>query len=224
MDSTAELVLHCQNLVNQSLFASAASLAAFAAGPAQQSAEIFVVYGNALFGLCEYKRALPQYRRALDLLTGDKETDVSELLWKMAECHRLIGDFNAQLSTLESIPIQCRTPAINVALGKLYQRFNIETVAIACFLEALTSCPLAIEAIEPLALMNVREQEILSRIAKHGTQFSWLVPLATARIQSAQADHRAALQTLKPLTQLYPDNRCPPCRVHLRKPMTPPPL
>jgi tetratricopeptide (TPR) repeat protein len=209
MDSTAELVHNCRNLNNQSLFASAASLAAFAAGSSQQDPEVFIVFGNALFGLCEYKRALPQYRRAFDLISGDKDVDGSDLLWKIAECHRLIGDFNAQLSTLETIPIQMRTPAINVALGKLYQRFNIETVAIACFLEALTASPLAVEAIEPLALMNVKEQEILSRIAKHGTQFAWLMPLATARIQAAQADHRAALQTLKPLTQLYPDNRCP---------------
>ena len=202
MDSTAELVHHCRNLNNQSLFASAASLAAFAAGSSQQDPEVFIVYGNALFGQCEYKRALPQFRRAYDLISGDKEVDGSDLLWKISECHRLIGDFNAQLSTLETIPIQMRTPAINVALGKLYQRFNIETVAVACFLEALTASPLAIEAIEPLALMNVKEQEIMSRIAKHGTQFAWLMPFATARIQAAQADHRAALQTLKPLTQL----------------------
>jgi tetratricopeptide (TPR) repeat protein len=207
MDSTAELVNQCRNLNKQSLFASAASLAAFSAGAMQHDPEVFIAYGTALFGLCEYKRALQAFKKAFDLVSADKEIDASDLQWKIAECHRLIGDYNSQLSTLETIPIQCRTPAINVALGKLYQRFNIETVAIACFLEALAACPLAIEAVEPLALMNVKEQEILTRISKHGTQFAWLVPVVTARIQAAQADYRAALQTLKPLTQLCPENR-----------------
>ena len=131
-DATAELVQQCRALNSQSLYASAASLAAFAANSTQQDPEAFIVYGNALFGLGELKRALPAYRTAFDLL-GPDNVESAELLWKVSECHRMTGDFNAQLSTLESIPIQFRTPATNIALGKLYQRFNIEAVAIACF-------------------------------------------------------------------------------------------
>ncbi len=162
------LLDQCRALNSQGLYQSAAALASFLVGARLLDSEVFTVYGDSLFGLGEPKRALSAYRSALELMGGMNESSDGavewvELVWKVAECQRLLGDYSGQKMTLEQIPGHLRSlkvekenpfwhtaehmpwflspstyiPAsrwqVNIALGNLYRRFGSLPYAIACF-------------------------------------------------------------------------------------------
>jgi hypothetical protein len=109
------LLEQCRALNAQGLYHSAAALASFLVGARILDSEVFTVYGDSLFGLGEPKRALSAYRSALELMGGmlndssDAAGEWVELVWKVAECQRLLGDYSGQKMTLEQIPRAVRS-------------------------------------------------------------------------------------------------------------------
>jgi len=129
-----------------------------------------------------------------------------ELVWKISECQRLMGDFLGQKTSLESIPGMHRTLKVSVALGKLYRRFGGDTFAIACFQDALATSPFAVEAIEPLAQMGVKEHDIVCHMAGQAHVMPWLTQYVSAVVLQAANDHKAGQQTFHALAQSFPES------------------
>lgn len=114
IDEAGILLEQCRALNTQTLYQSAAALASFLVGAHQMDPEVYVTYGRSLFGLGEHKRALAAFRSALELTggvseMGDGGVEWVELVWKIAECQCLMGDYLGQKASLESIPGVYRT-------------------------------------------------------------------------------------------------------------------
>jgi tetratricopeptide (TPR) repeat protein len=207
MDAKSQVLLQCQTLNGQGLYSSSATLLSFLLSPDTQDPNVYMAYGDALFNMGEYKRAEAALRTALELLGGAPEApEAVQLRWKIAECFGRENNYSLQLYALTGIPAQARTPQVNMALGRLYQRFGSQNDALACFREALSSSPLAVEAVEELAQLGEKEQDILNLVGKSVGNQRWLLTLVAARVQQAVSDHRAAAASYAHLAEAFPDN------------------
>jgi tetratricopeptide (TPR) repeat protein len=138
MDAKSQVLSQCQTLNEQGLYSSAATLLSFLLSSDAQDPHVYMAYGDALFNLGEYKRAEAALRAALELLGGAADApDAVKLRWKIAECFGREKNYSLQLYALTGIPAQARTPQVNMALGRLYQRFGSHNDALTCYREAL---------------------------------------------------------------------------------------
>ena len=207
MDAKAQVLGQCQILLAQGLYASAATMLSFLLSPDAQDPSVHIAYGDALYNMGEYKRAEGALRNALELLGGPPEApEAVQLRWKIAECHAHDNNYSLQLYNLTGIPASARTPQVNMALGRLYQRFGSHHDAVSCYREALSASPLAIEAVEPLAQLGEKEQDILNLVGKSAGNQRWLLSLVAARVQQAVSDHKAAASSYTHLAETFPDN------------------
>ena len=213
--SSSHLLAQIKELNSNCLYASAASLGSFITGVHQTNPEVFVAYGDSLFGLGEHKRALAAYRTSYDLSGGSrsgssrseiKSVDAVEIIWKMAECQRLTGDYVGQKQTLEGIRQSQRTIKVHVALGNLYRRLGGEVLATACFQDALAQNPLCVEVIDQLAQMNVKEQDLTRHMSETIQAIPWLADYVTGTIQLAANDHKAGQKTFQSLSRSFPES------------------
>ena len=207
MDAKAQVLGQCQILLAQGLYASAATMLSFLLSPNAQDPSVYMAYGDALYNMGEYKRAEGALRNALELLGAPPEApEAVQLRWKIAECHAHDNNYSLQLYNLTGIPASARTPQVNMALGRLYQRFGSHHDAVSCYREALSASPLAIEAVEPLAQLGEKEQDILNLVGKNAGNQRWLLSLVAARVQQAVSDHKAAASSYSHLAEAFPDN------------------
>eukprot|EP00802_Teleaulax_amphioxeia_P008307 Tamp_08315.p1 GENE.Tamp_08315~~Tamp_08315.p1 ORF type:complete len:538 (+),score=106.55 Tamp_08315:43-1614(+) len=207
MDAKAQVLGQCHALLAQGLYASAATMLSFLLSPDAQDPSVYSAYGDALFKMGEYKRAEAALRHALELLGGPPEApEAVALRSKIAECHGHDNNYSLQLYNLTGIPASARTPQVNMALGRLYQRFGSHNDAVACYREALAASPLAIEAVEPLAQLGEKEQDILNLVGKSAGNQRWLLSLVAARVQQAVSDHKAAASSYTHLAEAFPEN------------------
>lgn len=207
------ILAQCKELNASSLYASAAALASFIVGSNQADAEVFITYGDSLTGMGEHKRALSAYRSAHDLsgarMRGqhaDSAIDPVELVWKMAESQRIVGDYAGQKSTLETVTPQKRSLRFNVALGKLYRRLGGEQLALQCFQEALAQNPFSLEVIDHLAQLNVKEHDVIKHLAEHAHSHPWLASYVSGTMQMSANDHKAGQATFHALVQGFPES------------------
>ena len=207
MDARAQVLQQCQALNAQGMYASAATLASFLLSPDAQDPQAYLCYGDALFQMGEYKRAEVALQKALELSGGAPDApEAVQLRWRIAECFGRENNFSLQLYALAAIPVHARTAQVHMALGRLYQRFGSHNDALNSFREALSGSPLAIEAVEPLAQLGEKEQDILALVSKAAGHQRWLLTLVAARVQQALCDHRAACAGYTQLAEMFPYN------------------
>ncbi|XP_065055553.1 anaphase-promoting complex subunit 7-like [Rhopilema esculentum] len=135
--------------------------------------EILVYYGDAFYVDEEFRRAEHYYNEALRqrrILVKIKPKTTSlqavdsevELKFKIYQCHMKLREFRDAISILEGISLKQRSPKVNVALAKLYQKQGMERSAITCYKEVLRACPFALDAITNVLFLGVPLQEVLS--------------------------------------------------------------
>ncbi|KAJ7560047.1 hypothetical protein O6H91_04G111700 [Diphasiastrum complanatum] len=152
-------------------------------------AENMVLFGDALYGKKEYKRALNMYKQALQQCRvtskqsmaigrnavpsiGSRPSSTNfthlgsinenEVRYKIGLCHLAVHDTRAALSEMEGIPSKARSLRINLTLAKLYRTTGYDRAAIASYRECLRQCPCILEAIVALAELGVASKEIQS--------------------------------------------------------------
>lgn len=179
-------------LLDQGLYDSAELLGGFllsatvASGDlaAASRADNLMLFGDALYGRREYRRALSMYRQAQQHCRmtpkppggriptpqgtrplSNSSTQLShvsenEVRYKIGLCHLAVQDVRAALAEMEGIPPRARTLRINLVLAKLYRMTGYERASIASYRECLRQNPYLLEAIIALAELGVPAKEI----------------------------------------------------------------
>lgn len=150
-------------------------------------AESVILFGDALYGRKEYRRALHVFRQALQLcratpkqpMSGtrtpvlsrpssaastphDSKINENEVKYKIGLCYLAVHDTRAALSEMEGIPSKARTLRMNLTLAKLYRMTGYDRVATASYRECLRQCPYVLEAIVALAELGIPSKDIHS--------------------------------------------------------------
>jgi len=189
-------------------------------------AENMVLFGDALYGKKEYRRALNVYRQAYQhnklipkqsaiasknaLPTGNRTLLTSpvhsspfnenEVKFKIGLCLIALHDIRTAITEMEAIPSKARTLRINLTMGKLYRMTSYKSAACISFKDCLRQCPYALEAIAALADMGVPLKEIQSLLpqaqSKSGRAPSDLEPVRWVQ-RYAEAQCAAASQDYK---------------------------
>ncbi|XP_006818138.1 anaphase-promoting complex subunit 7-like, partial [Saccoglossus kowalevskii] len=113
-----------------------------------QKYQLQVWYGDALFEEEEYRKAETVYRRALQMkkvltkskIRGGPDLDLPQVVdvkYRIHQCHCHLKEFPEAVAVLETILCKQRTPKVNMALAKLYQKVGLERSAITLFREVL---------------------------------------------------------------------------------------
>lgn len=105
--------------------------------------EALEAFGDVMFNLRQYKRALKYLTDALHAKTGQKSsTGDTELKFRIAKCHYELGEKRLATGVLDSISPRYRTPAINMMLGRLNKSAEIDRAAVSAYKEAFVcDCP-----------------------------------------------------------------------------------
>ncbi|GAQ88945.1 hypothetical protein KFL_004720040 [Klebsormidium nitens] len=151
---------------------------------AMQHAENMILLADAYRGTKQYRRALAEYRAALQLAShagksgigrsgfggvlgaaeqtpeGTGRIDENEVKYRMAQCHLSLNEMRAALQELETVPSRARTLAMNLCLARLYQYHGYDRAAIACHRECLRQCPYMLECHVALARLRTPTREI----------------------------------------------------------------
>ena len=178
----SHMLSQVSHLIEKELYSSAENLCSFIlssmdSSPSLESAMVFELYGDALYGKEEFKRALGAYGDAIRhriLASGhrkiyykneaiDSEAE-SIIRHKESQCYLMLKDPSAALRELETIPQRFRDAKINSTIGKLYRNTGLRRHAIVAYKEALSQLPTAIEVMEALAALGVDAREILGII------------------------------------------------------------
>ncbi|ACO64240.1 predicted protein [Micromonas commoda] len=200
-----------------------------------ERARHLALFGDALLGKGEHRRALNAFRQALSVnrlapkvptgnnrssAMGTPETpatpgisppvDEASLKFKIGRCHLALREYRAALAELETIPARARTLPVTMTLAKTYRRTGYERAAVACYKEVVRDCPYAVDAIAALAELGCSAEEIRAD-AHHeeppgDASYGWLHHLAEAH--GAARSHRleAAASHLRRLDEIFPDD------------------
>ena len=172
--ATSDLFAQMRSLLAEELFSSAEILGSLLLSSSRdeqgssEKGEALALYGDALYGKGEYKRAQAYYRQAIQrrrvaqgarrggygASSAAEDEDEARLKFREAKCCVALDEVGAAINTLEAIPTQWRGARAHVALGKLYKNTGLKRNAIASFEAALAANPLCLEAIEPLAQLG----------------------------------------------------------------------
>ncbi|MCO5589393.1 hypothetical protein L7F22_043360 [Adiantum nelumboides] len=195
-----------QFLLDQNLYDSAELLGCFLMSSINSStdlsptarAENLILYGDALYGKREHKRALSMYKQALQqcrvspkhssssgsrnaLQIGSRSSasptntpliNEHDVKFKIALCHLAVNDARSALSEMEGIPAKARTLRISLTQARLYRITGYERAAIAFYKECLRQCPYALEAIIALAEMGVTQKEMQPQAQSKSTRLT----------------------------------------------------
>ena len=164
---TEDLFAQMKHLLAEELWSSAEILGSLllSSSRGEQGLEL---YGDALFGKGEYKRAQAYYRQAIQrrrvaqgarrggygASSAAEDEAEARLKFREARCCVALDEVGAAINTLEAIPAQWRGARAHVTLGRLYKNTGLKRNAIASFEAALAANPLCLEAVEPLAQLG----------------------------------------------------------------------
>eukprot|EP00111_Clytia_hemisphaerica_P009085 TCONS_00026638-protein len=178
--------------------------------------QMMVYYADSLYEDDCFKRAERYYTDALKLkknsakmknkaTTSSKPTSTGltsevEIKYKIFKCQTKLDNHKESLNTLESIVPKQRTPKVNMALGRLYQKHGMERSALTCYKEVLRASPLALEAVECLLKLGVSLQEVISLMTTTKTKMpDWLLQYVKGFSFSAVCKYSKAIQVYKSL-------------------------
>ncbi|XP_070572262.1 anaphase-promoting complex subunit 7-like [Ptychodera flava] len=184
-----------------------------------QKYQIQVWYGDALYEGEEYRKAESVYKRALQMkkvlnksrARGGQSTVTSEqdlpqevdVKYRIHECHCHLKQLKEAVGVLESIPGKQKTPKVNMALAKLYQKAGLERSSITYFREVLKECPMALEAVLCLLSLGVKGAEVASLTMNNlptlSNVESWLTSLVKGHAHAALKDYSKAITIFKTL-------------------------
>uniref|UniRef100_A0A2N9J0J6 Anaphase-promoting complex subunit 7 n=1 Tax=Fagus sylvatica TaxID=28930 RepID=A0A2N9J0J6_FAGSY len=150
-------------------------------------AESLALLGDALFREREYRRAIHNYKQALQYYkiipkqnsTSSRSSlppnrssspnsfnisaiNENEVKFKIASCHSALSENRAAIGEMEGIPGKARNLQMNLLMGKLYRISRHIRPAISCYKECLRHCPFVLEAITALAEMGATAKDIIS--------------------------------------------------------------
>ncbi|KAI4345457.1 hypothetical protein L6164_012581 [Bauhinia variegata] len=213
-------------LMEQGLYNSAQMLGCFlVSSPAVNAensphlkAESLVLLGDSLFREREHRRAIHNYKHALQYhkmipkqsTTSSRSTlssnrssspnsynvsaiNENEVKFKIASCYCALNENKAALVEMEGIPSKARNLQMNLLLGKLYRNSRHNRAAVAIYKECLRQCPYVIEAIIALAELGSTAKDIVS-----------LFPQNPSRSGRAPFDHFDSIRWL----QRYVEAQC----------------
>lgn len=182
-------------LLEHGLYSSAQTLGYFlVSSPAANAetsphikAESLALLGDALFREREYRRAIHNYKQALQYYkiipkqnsTSSRSSlppnrssspnsfnisaiNENEVKFKIASCHSALSENRAAIGEMEGIPGKARNLQMNLLMGKLYRISRHIRPAISCYKECLRHCPFVLEAITALAEMGATAKDIIS--------------------------------------------------------------
>ncbi|KAF7837857.1 anaphase-promoting complex subunit 7 [Senna tora] len=166
-------------------------------------AESLALIGDSLFREREYRRAIHNYKQALQYykmipkqntpssrspLSSNRSSspnsynvtaiNENEVKFKIASCHYTLNENKAALVEMEGIPSKARNLPMNLLLAKLYRNSRHNRAAVAIYKECLRHCPFIFEAITALAELGSTAKDIIS-----------LFPQTPNRSGRAQYDH-----------------------------------
>jgi anaphase-promoting complex subunit 7 len=217
-----------RELLKQNMHESACLLGGFllsSSGPgsssswtADPSPEARMLYGDALVGRGEQRRALHAYSEALQASRLSKPgsrgggrsasppSDLEcEIQLRIAHCHVRLKEEPQATSILVSIPLRSRTTAAHLLLAKLHVRKGLVHDAIECYSAVLRSSPIAIEAAVGLADIGVSVRDILS-VQPSLSQQPWFVQLIHAHAAAAAHEHEQAREAFGQLAAQFGRN------------------
>lgn len=192
-----------------------------------------LAYADSLQEDMQYRRALHYYKEALKVLeqiahTGYKEFQEplptqGEVKWLMYKCYMQLKESQEALDILSSIPLKQRDAKVAVALGKLYHHFkNDNKCALICYKQAVSMCPLALDAVLGLLTLGMSLPEVVAVSASKAppppnqgnplTTVGWLAGWLEAQARVAQCDFAGAVTGFERLTKtgfnLSPESSC----------------
>ena len=164
----------------------------------------------------QYNKAISYYRRIQHF--GSYKYRLKE-----AQCLQMLGNVVEASSVLELIPHHERNLTIHMTLGKLYVASGRNTSACECFVRSLMEYPMALEAIEWLALLGTTDKAVVldavdKGMKKISTQqqgansindLSAVIPVkefVTAQYAKTRHQSVSALQLFTALEKLFPNN------------------
>ncbi|XP_077996045.1 anaphase-promoting complex subunit 7-like [Glandiceps talaboti] len=183
-----------------------------------QKYQVQVWYGDALYEEGDCHRAEMVYKRALQIkrvlnrsrVRGVQSTNTTDpdlpnevdVKYRIHECHCRLKRLKEAVGVLESIPAKHRTPKVNMALAKLYQKAGLDRSAITYFREVLKECPMALEAVLCLLSLGVKGAEVASLTMSNLPNLSnieWMTSLVKGHAHAALKDYHKAIQVFKVL-------------------------
>lgn len=89
----------------------------------------------------------------------------TETRYRLAMCHKELGESSQAISVLQALPVKARTPKIHLLLAKLiHNGGSNSSEAILNYKEVLRECPMALEAIDALLELGVDGIEVNSLV------------------------------------------------------------
>ena len=140
---TEDLFAQMKHLLAEELWSSAEILGSLllSSSRGEQGLEL---YGDALFGKGEYKRAQAYYRQAIQrrrvaqgarrggygASSAAEDEAEARLKFREARCCVALDEVGAAINTLEAIPAQWRGARAHVTLGRLYKNTGLKRNAV----------------------------------------------------------------------------------------------
>jgi anaphase-promoting complex subunit 7 len=179
----------------------------------------YILYGDSLLGLKEFKRALVYYKRALHyhatsthkkVLTPPADV-VAQLRYKMTQClietEAESNCARAAITMMEGIPPAHRTLCMLMLLGKLYQESGMDASATTTYKAALELNPCAIEAMMALIDLGVSSADISNYLEELGEENrTWMRAVIEAHECSSRREEKEALRMYQDLNTVFPSN------------------
>lgn len=169
--------------------------------PPKDCSSMLELHGDSIFATKDFRRALQLYRQAslppstqpqpLQAGGADKRPPISTtrdatLRLKECQCHIKLEESTIALRELEAIPVELRDVQVNVCLGRLYKNAGLRRHAVTTLQLVVQSCPLAIECLEMLAALGVKQTDLPPPVDQ-GTSGVDFLPLLTKSVCSASA-------------------------------------
>lgn len=115
-----------------------------------------------------------------------------ELRYLLHECLAAQRQHQQAVCVLEAVPARHRSPRINMALGRLYERLGTERSAVAAYKEVLRQCPLAVDAARALLALGVRGTEVGALMVHAGADWVPVWLRVQAQLSSGEFDSCAS--------------------------------
>jgi len=181
--------------------------------------ESWMLAGDALFGLCEYRRAIAHFEKAIvtraAVATSSKavkelDTTKAALLYKVAKCYDKLGSPKKAIEKLQAVEI--KPLRVLLLLARLQKKSSSVIVAMKTYQYALDKNPLALEAACALAehnrsvLSTSRRTVSNPKHAELAEKFPWRETYLTFLNGLTKRDYGLVCAALDQLTSDFPMN------------------
>jgi len=232
MESGASLRQQVRELLANEMYADAELLCSFLVGgavPAAEAsarAESLELYGDALLGAGQHRRAAVYFGEAAAELEGAGQgggggggsgsqgvaAAFYELKFKSARCALRADDLSGAARLLEAVPAAHRTLPMNVALGKLSRQVGNHRKAVGAYSDAVLQAPLALGCVRALLQLGVPAKEVLGLLGRAAgaqgemvrSQAGWLKSFVSAHGHTAAHQPEKAVRDLGALQRSFP--------------------